>query len=71
MFKCLKQEAADCFKCLRLPSFILSSLLSIMQIYKGSFAGTPAFLGYFPGVFFILSIFTNVLPMSVSGSITA
>ena len=40
-----------------------------IQIYNGSFAGTPAFLGYFPGVFLTLSICTSDRPISVPGSI--
>src|SRR5699024_6212331 len=34
---------------------------------SGSFAGSPAFLGYFFGVFFIFSTFTIALPISVPG----
>ena len=49
---------------------ILTIISKIIKLYSGSLDGSPAFLGYFLEVAAVFFITTNVLSISVSGSVS-
>ena len=64
------QHCSILFFCVLYSLYLCCCSASVKQtrIHNGSLDGTPAFLGYFRGVFLTFSIITSALPISDPGS---